>query len=383
MTASTNHPDVAVLGAGPAGSAVATILARRGFSVSLVDRDRFPRAKVCGCCLAFRGVEVLRSLGLADLAREGRPLEEVDLGAGGHRITLPFRGSIVLSREVLDTTMIRHAERSGVRIHCRSRARVGTDGNVRVRDLDGDSEDLLQPRFVVVADGLDGRSLDDIPSFAWRIARHARFGAGTTIPAPELSPDAPTPGRLEMLAGPAGYLGLVRLPDGGLDLAAAFESRSIRRQGGPGKAAAALLAVHDRPDLARIAKASRWRGTPALTRRRVVASERIACVGDAAGYVEPFTGEGMSWALQTAADLAELLETALKNGGDLLAWRRRHARLVGSDRRRCHLVARLVRIPGLAHATVRTAAAIPFIRSRLAGLASGGSSRDMLIGGVR
>ena len=91
----------------------------------------------------------------------------------------------------------------------------------------------------------------------------------------------------------------------------------------------------------------------------------------------------MSWALQTASSLAELVETALKNDGNLLAWRRRHARLVGLDRRRCHLVARLVRVPGLAHATVRTAAAIPFIRSRLASLASGASSRGMLIGGVR
>ena len=383
MTASTRHPDVAVLGAGPAGSAVATILARRGFSVTVVDRDRFPRAKVCGCCLASRGVEVLRSLGLADLAAGGRPLEEVDLGAGGHRITLPFRGSIVLSREVLDTAMLRHAQDSGARIRDRSRARVGPDGKVRVRDLDRESEDVLEPRFVVVADGLDGRSLDELPSFAWRVGPRARFGAGTTVPAPELSADAPGPGRLEMLAGATGYLGLVRLPDGGLDLAAAFDSRSIRRQGGPGKAAAALLAVHDRPDLARLAEACRWRGTPALTRRRIVASERIACVGDAAGYVEPFTGEGMSWALQTAADLAELVETALRNGGDLLTWRRRHARLVGRDRRRCHLVARLARVPGLAHATVRTAAAIPFVRRRLAALASGDSSRGLLLGGVR
>mgnify|MGYP003333391397 FL=1 len=144
-----------------------------------------------------------------------------------------------------------------------------------------------------------------------------------------------------------------------------------------------MLTAHGRPDLAGIAEASRWRGTPALTRRRVVASERIACVGDAAGYVEPFTGEGMSWALQTATSLAKMVDTALKNDGDLLEWRRQHAKLVGIDRRRCHLVARLVRVPGLAHATIRTIAAIPFLRRRLAGLASGDPAGPSLIGAAR
>ena len=109
-----------------------------------------------------------------------------------------------------------------------------------------------------------------------------------------------------MTCGTGGYLGLVRLEDDRLDLAAAFDADWMRRAGGPGAAAKALLSEAGWPAPFDLLK-STWRGTPALTRQaRRLAAERVFVLGDAAGYVEPFTGEGMAWALAAGVAVAPL-----------------------------------------------------------------------------
>ena len=86
----------------------------------------------------------------------------------------------------------------------------------------------------------------------------------------------------------------MRVEDGRLDVAAAFDPGVRPRAGGLGPAAAAILREAGCPAFPGL-EALPWRGTPALTRTpRRVAGERWFAVGDAAGYVEPFTGEGMA-----------------------------------------------------------------------------------------
>src|SRR5436190_9184583 len=63
--------DATVIGAGPAGSAAALLLARQGWDVTLIEQHRFPRDKVCGECLSALGVDVLRRAGLAGRVRAG------------------------------------------------------------------------------------------------------------------------------------------------------------------------------------------------------------------------------------------------------------------------------------------------------------------------
>src|SRR5688500_8141361 len=67
-------PDVVVIGAGPAGSVAAILLARRGWRVTLLEQHRFPRDKVCGECLSALGIDVLTRLGLADDVASLRPV---------------------------------------------------------------------------------------------------------------------------------------------------------------------------------------------------------------------------------------------------------------------------------------------------------------------
>ena len=358
-------PEIVVIGAGPAGAVAAAALAERNRSVLLVDGADFPREKVCGCCLSARGVATLESLGLHDLVASGTSLETVTLGVGHRTWSLAFPGSRVLSRGVLDQALLDHARRCGTVFRPRCRGTVTTEGEVVLRTADG--TERLRPAIVLVADGLGGRALRDHPEFAWRKARGARFGAGviTAVDAP-----GPPPGELEMLVDPDGYLGVVRLPDGRLDLAAALDVSGAQAHGGPGPLAARILRRFGRDALAREIDVSTWHGTPVLTRRRTVAHANIACLGDAAGYVEPFTGEGMTWAMQSAVSLANLAETAVESGS-MTPWIAAHRRLTRRDRRRCRMVSLAMRHPRIVGPALALMTNLPILRRHLSTVASG------------
>ncbi|MDA1027309.1 MAG: FAD-dependent oxidoreductase, partial [Planctomycetota bacterium] len=118
---STEASEVVVIGAGPAGSTMACALARRGRRVLLVDRGSFPRAKVCGCCLAPTGQRVLQDLGLDAIASQGIPLTTAVIRSGTRRTRLGFAGSVVLSRTVLDMGLIDAAKDAGAVFKSRTR----------------------------------------------------------------------------------------------------------------------------------------------------------------------------------------------------------------------------------------------------------------------
>jgi flavin-dependent dehydrogenase len=368
-------PEVVIIGAGPAGSTMACVLARRGRRVMLVDRSSFPRAKVCGCCLAPTGRRVLRDLELDEVTRSGIPLRTAVIQSGGRRNRLDFDGSVVLSRAALDLGLIEAASVAGAVFQSRTRARVTPDDRVILENLDQPKADptSIEPAAIVVADGLGGRSLEDRPEFTWKTRRRNRFGVGSVV---EATDDAPPPGELLMIANRTGYLGVVRLEDGRVDLAAALHAGRTRRAGGPARACATLLEQADRPALATIARATRWQGTPALTRsRRTVAHGRVLCIGDASGYVEPFTGEGMSWGMLAAVRAASHVE-AIIDGECAAEWTRTHHRLLRSRQRRCRAVSLAMRFPGLSLAGMTILGRLPGIGPRLAGLASGHPGPD-------
>ena len=115
---------------------------------------------------------------------------------------------------------------------------------------------------------------------------------------------------------------------------------------------------------------SRWRGTPALTRQaRRVAGERVFVLGDAAGYVEPFTGEGMAWALAAGVAVAPLVIHAASSWQPDLesAWTAAYRRVVSRRQTACRATAAILRYPLLAGAVVAVlsrvpALAAPFVR---------------------
>jgi len=151
-----------------------------------------------------------------------------------------------------------------------------------------------------------------------------------------------------------GYVGAVRLEDGRLNLAAALDPNAVG-SAGPGSVARSILrgAGFDAPDeIARM----RWRGTPRLgqhPRRR--AATRIFAVGDAAGYVEPFTGEGIGWAVRSAGLLGPFIAEGVERWSEELvaAWGRAYTLELGRSQRACRALAWLLRRPRVARAAIR------------------------------
>jgi flavin-dependent dehydrogenase len=333
--------DALVIGAGPAGSVTARELARQGSRVLLVDRAVFPRAKVCGCCLNGATIETLRRAGLGHVLAGAVPLKNLILACGKRRAELALPRSVALSRDALDARLVREATEAGVEF------RHGTT----VRH---DSDLLARSRVTIAATGLAGSEA--------RPELGSRIGAGVVVPA-EAAPQFYRPNAIHMAVGRGGYVGLVRVEDGRLDVAAAFDASFVRSAGAPGLAAEAVLRGVGWPVPHELAGAP-WRGTPALTRRPGrVAGDRFFRVGDAAGYVEPFTGEGLGWAVMSAVALAPIAARAVRGWDESLArqWEAAHHHLIGPRQRVCRLVARALRSPSLTSLGIRILAIAPVL----------------------
>ena len=361
--------DAVVIGAGPAGGLAALSLARAGHRVLLIEKRAWPRPKVCGCCLNAAALVTLHRAGLGDPIAALRPpaVTQLHLQARGRTARVPLPPGVSLSRPALDGLLVDAACAAGATFRPRSTARVGpTLGPDATRTVVVDGRPV-RARTVVVADGLGGTALRDLPAFAVTARPNARVGVGVHLPA-----DHPVGDRLPehgvlMLCGRRGYLGLVRLEDGTLDAAAAADRPALREAGGPAALVRALALDAGLPPTAWPAARdgdAGWRVTPALTRaRRTVAAPGLFVVGDAAGYVEPFTGEGMAWALAGGAAVAALADEALAGRRTPAAvaadWPVVLRRTVARRQRGCRLVAGLLRRPRLTRAVIAAVSRVP------------------------
>jgi flavin-dependent dehydrogenase len=349
-----------VVGAGPAGSLTAALLARRGLAVLLVEQANLPRGKVCGCCLNGRALGTLTAAGLGDLpaAVGAVPLTRLRLAAAGRRAEVALVG-VALSREALDLALARAAVQAGAHFLPRTRAALGGLVHGARTLLLHQGEATLETRaaVVVAADGLGGKLLARAGVAATPPEPGARLGAGVVL---EQGPAFYEPGIVFMACGIGGYVGLVRLEDGRLDLAAALDAALVRS--GVGGAACGVLQGAGFPVPAGLATAP-WRGTVPLTRRarRLAALDRVFLVGDAAGYVEPFTGEGMAWALAGGAALAPLAARAARAWDPTLEaqWAARYRRVVSHRQGVCRAVAAVLRRPWLTRLAVGLLRLVP------------------------
>lgn len=345
--------DIAVVGAGPAGSVAAAQLAGLGRRVLLLDKVTFPRRKVCGCCLNGLALSALAAAGLGELpnALGAIPLSRVTLGAGGRTADVKLPRGVALSREVFDAALIRAAGQAGAVIRTGVKVRLGE------RTPDGwelfAADEPVRAKLVIDATGLNGQ----LTHTDTAVSPASRIGAGTVVD----SPAEYRAGVIHMATGGGGYVGLVRIEDGRLDVAAAFDPAFVRECGGPGPAAERVVNQSGLPPLPALATAD-WKGTPPLTRTpRAVAGPRWFAVGDATGYVEPFTGEGMAWALAAAVAVTPIAHLAADGWTDLHAreWTTAHRRVVSRRQSVCRLAARVLRSPWLCRWVVRGLNVVP------------------------
>ena len=181
-----------------------------------------------------------------------------------------------------------------------------------------------------------------------RIRRGSRIGLSAIIPTRHDG------GVIRMACGRRGYVGSVALEDGTTNYAAALDPEAIREQGDPASAIRSIIGESAWPAPAAL-ELARWHGTAPLTRRRpALYRPGLLFLGDAAGYVEPFTGEGMAWAISSALIAARLIAE-----GRPQVWPRSYARSIRARQRTCRVVSWALRRPRLAALGVRLLAAFP------------------------
>jgi geranylgeranyl reductase family protein len=298
--------DIIVVGAGPAGSVCAAHLAQSGRRVLLLDRARFPRPKICGDCLNPSVWPVLDRLGLRErlLALPHTVVREVSYHAGAAELRFPVPDSreIVVKRHDLDALLVRRAVEAGVEF----RDGVAVQSVAEKWTVETDAGPFRAPLLVAA----DGRN-STVARLAGRLPASSRERTAIQChcPRPAWHGDS-----VRMLFYPGGYGGTARVSADEINLCLVAEPRDL----------AAVRARAER-DFA-LPASTEWRTIAPISRRdaRDIACDDLFLVGDAARVVEPFTGEGIYYAMRSG----ELAAEAILSGPDAAdTYRRAHAEM--------------------------------------------------------
>ena len=402
----TIETDVLVVGAGPGGSAAAYHLARSGLDVTVVDRASFPREKVCGDGLTPRGVKAMLRMGL-DADDPG--FERVEgLRVYSRHASIELRWpelddypsfGLVRTRHDFDELLARRAQAAGARLmeHTEALAPVWNDGwvagaTLRSSDERGSEPTEVRARFVLAADGAASR-------FA------SQAGVKRNVDRP-LGIAARRYFRIDRRPGPwleswldlwdgdvllPGYGWLFPLADGTVNIGAGmlntfkgFQDISAQRLF---DAFVAMLpaswGVGEETATGRVLSGP----LPMGFNRTPVARPGLLLLGDAAGIVNPFNGEGIAYAMESAEVAAELVSDALVAGRPGIAMmyptvlRERYARYFSIGRG----FARAIGRPAIMRASTRlllpNQAVMNFAMRVLANLTdgAGGGAQDKLM----
>ena len=332
--------DVAVIGGGPAGAATAAYLARAGHHVVLLERAPAWRWRAGGVFASPAAMAELRALGLATeiLAAVARsiPAMRVETPAGtAFELTYGAETSgetaVGFDRSALDPALLELAVAAGAEVCLGAVAREVELGDHRhgtvIRYATHGRDELLAPRVVVGADG--PRS---IVAEAAGMARPPRLAdrVGLTWHVADEPGDAPKAARMVVLHDGA-YCGLAPVPGGRINVGIVLAGRAWReRLVRDGAAAAGEHALRSVPPLPGDPEA--WRegeitdaivgASPLGSRVAQRAGPDWVVVGDAAGFLDPFTGEGLHRALVSARLAAEAVDHHLRGTGELAAYDR-------------------------------------------------------------
>jgi len=319
----TRRTTVVVVGGGPAGSSAARTAASAGLRTIVIERDRMPREKVCGEACTPRAVQSLARMGLLPaLRREGQEVRRAHLVSPGGvelRTELPeavFGGeALAISRTVLDARLLAEAARCGaeVREGVRVEGMDRTDTSIRLRIQGGDP---VEADLVIGCDGV--HSL-------------VRRSLGVATPGPDRTAQAmraiyedvslPDPGALMLVWDrtvlPA-YGWVFPMPGGRANVGIGLRADQLRARG------ETLPAVFERflrtPSVRDALRGSRVRGRalgcplPYSSQWGPCRFDRVLLAGDAAGLVNPLTGEGIDLAMESGQLAGEAAIAAAERG---------------------------------------------------------------------
>ena len=326
--------DVLIVGAGPAGSVAAAVLARAGARVLLVDRASFPRDKLCGDSLNPGALALLRRLALATtVERDGLAIDGMTVtGEGGVTIEGRYPDGLTgrsLSRSDFDRMLLQDAAAAGVTVETGVPVRhalvdgglvtgVSAGSNGRARTLRGRVTIGADGRHSALAFGL-GLARHPVRPRRWAIGAYVTDATGSSS-------------RGEMHVRRGRYIGVAPLPGNLTNVCLVVPARGATPDfGNPEKLLRAELArderLRDRFAGARLVRPPAVLGPLAVeaTGNQV---DGLLLAGDASGFIDPMTGDGMRFAIRGGELAAEAALDALEHG-----WTGVHARLAEKRRR--------------------------------------------------
>src|SRR5256714_3349244 len=292
--------DVAIVGGGPAGSTCAAFCAAAGLRTLILEREKFPREKVCGDCINPACWPVLERLELAEQIRNWphaalNAVEFIAIGGQTLRVDLPQseRAEIAIKRSLFDHLLLNRARALGAEI--REEATMIALDRTAAKDW---KIDIVRETFAArIVVGADGRNST--------VARLRNL-----LPRPErervaLQAHVPLPkgfgNRIVLQLLPEGYSGQAPVNDDELNLCLVGTPPTI-----------SSLRTWAEQEF-RLPANQAWRTITPLTRAPIsVAHENLFFIGDAARVVEPFTGEGIYYALRSGELAAKAIVKILR-----------------------------------------------------------------------
>lgn len=338
--------DAVIAGAGPAGCAAAILLARAGWSVALVERQPYPRRKVCGECIAASNLPLLDALGIGAAfdACAGPELRQVALMRGAQTVVahLPpapgarHRWGRALGRETLDTLLLEQARAAGAFVlqpwAVRAIAGAGADTRCEVEAMGSHAVRTLRAPVLVAAHG----SWETLPS-ARTARRDTRKASDLFAFKANFRDAALRDGLLPVLSFHGGYGGMVVAGDGITTVACCVRRDRLdaARLVAPGARAGEVVERLLESECAGVGAALRratregpWIAAGPLDPGiHLRAGDPFLRIGNAAGEAHPIIGEGLSMALQSAFLLCtHLLDAPPRDAGRLCELSRAYAR---------------------------------------------------------
>lgn len=334
--------DVAVIGAGPAGSTLAALLAQKGVRVALYDRDTFPRDKLCGEFLSYDALPLLDALGVTkaiDEANAPRITRCRVVGARTYEFALPHAARGV-SRLFFDDLLLRTAERNGA---------IRRDGTT-VTDLRE-----LNAKVIAGAWGRWGRFDQQLSRGFVRDRSHRNFGFKRHYTGP------PTDA-IELYSFRRGYLGVNAVEGNVTNICGLVHASRLTGHKGRWDAFVETIRAEE-PELDALfsrhepAQDHFLSSEPVIFRARSAVEGGVFMIGDASGVIDPLTGNGMAMAIQSALLAAPFILRALQGEQVEDDYRRAHraffAKRIAWSRRVAFLLSR-PRLLDAMLATIRT-----------------------------